>query len=61
MTIQVQTTFFPGKVMTIDDSEYLDLKRQGLIIEGSESTADQGPTTGAEVVADLNAVDDGTE
>lgn len=54
--ITCQTTIFPGRIFTLTDSEYLDYQRQGIVAPGTTSATDQGATTGAEVIADLDEI-----
>lgn len=37
MTHQVRTTMRPDEVLEVDDAEYLDLQRQGLLLPGAHA------------------------
>ena len=38
---KIRTTINPGEVLTVDEAEYIDLKRQGLIYEEPKSATDK--------------------
>lgn len=41
-TRKVRTTFQPDVELEVDDAEYLDLQRQGLLVEAKKKPAQQG-------------------
>jgi hypothetical protein len=51
-------TFNPDKLVDLDDAEYLDLKRQGIVVPGSEASepsVESAPTDSAGVAETDNS------
>lgn len=45
MTHKIRTTMRPDQVIEVGEAEYLDLQRDGLLIEDAEPTAAPAPVT----------------
>ena len=46
----VRTTMRPDQTVEVDDAEYLDLKRQGLLVEEAHTTVPSAPAVTASPV-----------